>query len=225
MFNINNLNMNIVEEKTNIDEDPIPEERIRDKTITLTVEEYTQKLQADKQKLNHLKEMVAREKEIADRNHKKLLMEWRNIIAAVKVEDLRKEFDILANEFQRNLDTDDAFILVLDKRLEDSHRQYQMALKNHIMHLDRFTHLREHQVKDLRNNFEKQLEALYDEFAIETEHILQEKSNQIKNLEDMIESIKGEEKRKSAIIRENFQQFKEELKDRATEEIEIMQVS
>lgn len=217
--------MNASDEKTITEEEPIPEERIRDKAIILTVEEYTQKLQADKQKLTHLQEMVVREKEINDRNQKKLLMEWRNIIATVKVEDLRKEFEIFANEFQRNLDTDDAFILVLDKRLEDSHRQYQMALKNHILHVDRFSHLREHQVKDLRNNFEKQLEVLYEEFTAETDHIMQEKSNQIKNLEDMIASIKEEEKRKSAIIRENFQQLKEELKDRATEEMELMQVS
>ena len=217
--------MNLSDEKTNLDEQPIPEERIRDKVIILTIEEYTQKIQADKLKFIHLQDMIAHEKEINDRNQKKLLMEWRNIIASVKVEDLRKEFEIFANEFQRNLDTDDAFILVLDKRLEDSHRQYQMAFKNHIMHLDRFTHLREHQIKDLRNNFEEKLEVLYDEFAAETEHIIKEKANQTKNLEDMIANIKEEEKRKSAIIRDNFQQLKEELKDRATEEMELMQVN
>ena len=217
--------MNTDDEKTNIEEEIIPEEQIKNKIITLTMEEYTQKLQADKKKWAHLQDIIGREKEINERNKKKLLMEWRNIIATVKVEDLRKEFEIFANEFQRNLDTDDAFILVLDKRLEDSHKQYHMALKNHIMHLDRFTHLREHHVKDLRTNFEKQLEVLYDEFEAETNHILQEKANQLRNLEDMITNIKNEEKRKSAIIRENFQQLKEELKDKATEEIELMQVN
>ena len=39
----------------------------------------------------------------------------------------------------------------------------------------------------------------------------------------MIENIRDEEKKKSAIIKENFQQLKEELKDKALEEMEIIQ--
>ena len=217
--------MEITDEKTNITEEINFQERIRDRTIVLTMEEHTQKLQSDKQKWTYLQEMVEREREINERNKKKLLMEWRNIIATVKVEDLKKEFEIFANEFQRQIDTDDAFILVLDKRLEDSHKQYQITLKNHIMHLDRFTHLRENQIKELRNGFEKQLEVLYDEFARETENIIQEKTSQLKSLESIVANIKEEEKRKSVIIKENFQQLKEELKDKSTEEIELMLVN
>ena len=45
----------------------------------------------------------------------------------------------------------------------------------------------------------------------------------MKNLNTMIENIRDEEKKKSAIIKENFQQLKEELKDKALEEMEIIQ--
>lgn len=46
----------------------------------------------------------------------------------------------------------------------------------------------------------------------------------MKSLNTMIENIRDEEKKKSAIIKENFQQLKEELKDKALEEMEIVQV-
>ena len=45
------------------------------------------------------------------------------------MEDLRKEIEIISQNHEREVDRKDAIIQMLDRDLEDSEEQYQMALR------------------------------------------------------------------------------------------------
>ena len=60
-------------------------------------------------------------------NRFKILNQWRKLMRLVKVEDLRKEIEVVSQHHEREVDRKDAIIQVLDRDLEDSEEQYQMA--------------------------------------------------------------------------------------------------
>jgi hypothetical protein len=49
---------------------------------------------------------------------------------------LRNEIDIYSQNNQRELDSKEAFIQMLDKNLDEANNQYQIALRNHLIHID-----------------------------------------------------------------------------------------
>jgi hypothetical protein len=48
------------------------------------------------------------------------------------VETLRKDIEILSQNHERDLDRKDAVIQMLDRDLEESEEQFQMALRAHL---------------------------------------------------------------------------------------------
>lgn len=152
---------------------------IKKRVIELSLEEYNQKLHSDKLKYENLRDQIKKEKEIHLRNQKKIMMEWRNIMASLKVDDIIKDFEVFSSEFQRKMDADDAFLTLLDKTLEESNNQYELTLKNHLMHLDRFSTLRESKIKELRTDFSQKLNMLYDEFNREYHNIMKDREDQV----------------------------------------------
>jgi hypothetical protein len=49
-----------------------------------------------------------------------------------KVEDLRKEIEVLSQNHEREVDRKDAIIQMLDRDLEEAEEQHQMALRAHL---------------------------------------------------------------------------------------------
>lgn len=52
-----------------------------------------------------------------------------------KTEDLKSEIDIYSQNNQRELDSKEAFIQMLDKNLDEAENQYQIAIRNHLIHI------------------------------------------------------------------------------------------
>lgn len=53
-----------------------------------------------------------------------------------KTEELRGQIDIYSQNNQRELDSKEAFIQMLDKNLDEANVQYQIAIRNHLIHID-----------------------------------------------------------------------------------------
>ena len=70
-----------------------------------------------------------------------ILTQWRKLMRLVKVEDLRKEIEVISQSHEREVDRKDAIIQMLDRDLEDSEEQYQMALRAHLLIVDRLIDL------------------------------------------------------------------------------------
>lgn len=119
-----------------------------------------------------LKERQAQEEKYAKVNRLKILNQWRKLMRLVKVEDLRKEIEIISQNHERVVDRKDAIIQMLDHDLEDSEDQYQMALRSHLLIVDKLIDLHNAKLRGLEFEFEKDLQELIDEFEAEHQEIV-----------------------------------------------------
>ena len=53
-----------------------------------------------------------------------------------KTEELKNEIEIYSQNNARELDSKEAFLQMHDKNLDEADEQYQMALRNHLIHVD-----------------------------------------------------------------------------------------
>ena len=87
----------------------------------------------EEKRKQELKDMQAQEEKYSAVNRLKILNQWRKLMRLVKVEDLRKEIEIVSQQHEREVDHKDAIIQVLDRDLEESEEQYQSALRAHLL--------------------------------------------------------------------------------------------
>ena len=93
---------------------------------------------------------------------------------------------------EREVDRKDAIIQMLDRDLEDSEEQYQMALRSHLMIVDALIDLQYTRVKALEEEFNTNLQALEDEFETERTEIINAHNRQKKDFHDMITAMENE---------------------------------
>lgn len=191
--------------------------------LPLTQDEYNLKISKKNLQYKILANSIKEEIDINELNKKKLLMNWRKITSELKKEGLKENFNILESSFKRTLEAKNKFLDILKIRLNDSKKQYEITLKNHILHTEKFDDLRKIKIKSINENFDKNLKILNEEFENEYKEIMKDTLEQKKYLKDMIETIKEEEIQKCNIVKENFQQLKEEAKDKTNEQMELMQ--
>ena len=164
---------------TTVESGKVKRTNVREKVVTLSKEEYQQKLLAEEAKLKHLTDALRDEKELQIRNQQKIAINWRRILSMIKSEDFKKELEMHSFLFQREVDSKDSMIQSLDSRLEDSLEQYQSALRSHYIHLDKYNSLLEDKVQNLEQSFQESLQSLRQEFASEHETICQMHHNQV----------------------------------------------
>lgn len=88
-----------------------------------------------------------------------------------------------------------------------------MALRNHMIHIDQLLMLQDARLKGIAEEFEKDVNILQEEFDLvtkvikEREQMLSNYKKKEKELEDMIETIKDDEKKKAADARNEFSAF------------------
>lgn len=81
-----------------------------------------------------------------------------------KVEELRKDIEILSQNHEREVDRKDAIIQMLDRDLEDAEEQYQLALRGHLQVVESLLDLQYMRMKALQEEFNANLKALEEEF-------------------------------------------------------------
>merc|ERR1719352_1607050 len=128
-------------------------------------EELARKKEADRR--NKLKDAQANEEKYSRLNRLKIMNQWRKLMRLVKVEDLRKEIEIISQNHEREVDRKDAIIQMLDRDLEDSEDQYQMALRSHLLIVDKLIDLHNARIRGIEFEFERDMQELIDEFGAE----------------------------------------------------------
>lgn len=83
--------------------------------------------------------------------------------------------------------------------------------------------IRDARCEALTAEFQKNGEVLYEEFSREAEEIIRNHNRQTKEMTDMMDTVHDEEADKTNQAKEAFQTLREETRDKAQEEMEIMQ--
>lgn len=81
-----------------------------------------------------------------------------------KTEQLKKEIQIYQQNHDREVDAKDAILQMLDRDLDEAEEQYQMALRNHLIHVDELIDLQNSRLRGLQEEFERDLSIIKAEF-------------------------------------------------------------
>ena len=82
---------------------------------------------------------------------------------------------------------------MLDRDLDEAEEQYQMALRNHLIHVDELIELQNSRLRGLHEEFDRDVEIIKAEYDTEKKEIEYSHSQEKQELEDMIETIKEDE--------------------------------
>ena len=132
------------------------------------------------------------EQRIAYFNRQKIITHWRKIMRLAKTETLRKELKFLAQNFEREVDSKDAIIFMLDRDIDESDEQYQLCIKNHSLHLDKLITIQDSRLQGLHEEFLRNVNSLKAEFELENGHIERVHYNEVLALKDMLETVREE---------------------------------
>ena len=111
-----------------------------------------------------------------------------------KVESLRKEIEVISQNHERDVDRKDAIVQMLDRDLEESEEQYQMALRSHLQNIDVLIDLQDARLLALENDFEADLRTLEDEFNAEREEIEKQHATEQTELLDIMSAVEADER-------------------------------
>ena len=111
---------------------------------------------------------------------------------------------------------------MLDKNLDEANNQYQIAIRNHLIHIDTLLSVQSSRMQGLMEEFRRDVGILETEFLTERSEMEQTHHDHLKELNDMIETVKEEDRRKAEEIRTEEQAFREEIKNKNLEELQHM---
>lgn len=155
-------------------------------------------------------------------NRMKILTHWRKLLRLAKTEQLKKEIQIYQQNHDREVDAKDAILQMLDRDLDEAEEQYQMALRNHLIHVDELIALQASRLRGLNEEFNRDIRIIKEEFDGEKREIDESHSRERHEMVDLIETIKEEEEAKLAEMKSQFESSREEAKNRNVEELESM---
>ena len=177
-----------------------------------------------KMRKDNLKQQVQEEAQLARLNRMKFLQIWRKTLRLTKTEALKKQIQIYQQNHDREVDAKDAILQMLDRDLDEAEEQYQMALRNHLMHTDNLISLQQSRLRGLNEEFERDVRILKNEFDQEKGEIERSHEAETNELTEMIETIKEVEENKLKLIKDTFMAEKEQVKNKNSELQDNMKV-
>lgn len=111
---------------------------------------------------------------------------------------------------------------MIDRDLDEAEEQHQMALRNHLIHVDELIALQNSRLRGLHEEFERDLSIIKAEFDREKLEIENSHAMERQELRDMIETIEEEENAKLKKMKDDFESLREETKNKNVEELESM---
>lgn len=84
-----------------------------------------------------VQDRLEKEKEYTRVNKKKIENAWLNIMRKAKLDDLKNDLEIIAQNHEREVDRRDAILQMMDRDLDEAEEQYQTAIRANLLHMDR----------------------------------------------------------------------------------------
>ena len=154
------------------DEKSEEEKAIQDRIQRMEMNDYQKKLAAASKE--QLKTYMEKENKNSKTNKLKIQNQWRKIMRLAKVESLRKDIEIFSQNHERDVDRKDAIIQMLDRDVEESEEQQQMALRSQLQNVDGLIDLQDTRLLSLENEFETELHSIETEFKVEKEKVIKQ---------------------------------------------------
>jgi len=158
-------------------------------------------------------------------NRLKIQNQWRKIMRLAKVEQLRKDIEILSQSHERDVDRKDAIIQMLDRDLEEAEEQYQMALREHLDKVDKLIDLQDDRLLGLESDFETELRIMQAEFNLEKESIVKQHAREKTELLSVMQAVEAQESEREAEDKQEHEQLREEIRNKNLEDINVLRIT
>lgn len=158
-------------------------------------------------------------------NKKLLLNLHRKFMRADKVEGLRKQIEILAQNHECEVDRKDAIVQMLTRDLDECEEQFQTAQRTHMDKLQKFVSLFEKKMAGLDSEFERDLKALKLEFNVEREQILTQNAREVKEMQSIIRAVEDSEQARISATRQDHEMNREHIRNKNLESINELRIN
>mmetsp|Transcript_95737 Transcript_95737/g.166307 ORF Transcript_95737/g.166307 Transcript_95737/m.166307 type:complete len:491 (+) Transcript_95737:119-1591(+) len=179
---------------------------------------------ADKDRLlaevrkQHLKEQAKIEIRNSKYNMSKIQESWLKIMRSAKTKQLKKQVEIISQNHERDVDRKDAILQMLDRDLDEAEEQHQVAVRSHLLNVDRLLEIQQSRLLALEDDFKRDVATLTEEFRIEREQIQEKHTLEKRELTLIVQQVEHDEKnREQADITDHQSQF-EMIRNRNIEE-------
>jgi len=208
-----------VKDKGPSDEELLLQEKLR------RMQEYDRIHQRALRERKRLQALMKTELHNSRVNRLKIQNQWRKIMRLAKLEQLRKDIEILSQSHERDVDRKDAILQMLDRDLEEAEEQYQIANRTHIFNVDKLIDLQDSRLLGLENDFEKELRILEEEFSVERNMIEQTHSQEVAELHAIMAAVEQENNDAEAEAKQEHEQLREEIRNRNLEDINVLRIT
>lgn len=172
-----------------------------------------------------LKKLMQQEAYNTRINKKLLLNIHRKFMRADKVDQLRKEIEILAQNHEREVDRKDAIVQMLTRDLDDAEEQFQTAQRTHMDKMNKFILLHREKTQAIEAEFERDLKALKLEFNSERDAIVAQHLGETKEMNGIIQAVEQTEAARSADAKQAHETEREEIRNKNLEGINELRIN
>ena len=197
---------------------------IRIRNQEQSYEDLEKEQQMMRMRRDNLKTQMVEEQRLSHLNRMKILTQWRKWLRLSKTETLKKQIQIYQQNHDREVDAKDAILQMLDRDLDEAEEQYQMALRNHLIHIDDLIALQESRMRGLHEEFERDVRILKEEYDREKADIARSHDAETLELKEMIDTIDEEEKAKLKAMHDSYLAEREQIRNKNVEEQETMKM-
>merc|ERR550537_1913257 len=100
-------------------------------------------------------------------NMSKIQESWLKIMRSAKTKQLKKQVEIISQNHERDVDRKDAILQMLDRDLDEAEEQHQVAVRSHLLNVDRLLEIQQARLEALGEEFKDEVEILQQEFQAE----------------------------------------------------------
>merc|ERR550525_901674 len=174
--------------------------------------------------LNAQRHRLQRDAQLEMRNTKynmsKIQESWLKIMRSAKTKQLKKQVEIISQNHERDVDRRDAILQMLDRDLDEAEEQHQVAVRSHLLNVDRLLEIQQSRLLALEDDFKRDVATLSEEFRLEREQVQERHTLERRELQLIVDQVEREEKnREQADVTEHQSQF-EMIKNRNIEELQ-----
>ena len=169
--------------------------------------------------------MMAIEQKNTHINRLKIQNQWRKIMRLAKLEQLRKDIEILSQSHERDVDRKDAILQMLDRDLEEAEEQYQMAHRAHLQNVDKLIDIHDARLLALENEFEKDLSTLEDDFSAERAEIVEKHEQSCAELHNVMDAMETAQAERRAEAKQEHETLREEIRNKNLEDINVLRIT
>merc|ERR1719145_245153 len=166
----------------------------------------------------YLKDQIKKEMFNSKFNMSKIQESWLKIMRSAKTKQLKKQVEIISQNHERDVDRRDAILQMLDRDLDEAEEQHQVAVRSHLLNVDRLLEIQNSRLLALEDDFRRDVATLTEEFRLEREQIEERHALEKRELQLIIDQVERDEKKmEQADITEHQSQL-EVIKNRSIEE-------